>query len=205
MAHESKALLGRVVPQSGLLLPWLLCLLLVSACSGGHPQAKAAPKTVFRPSAVQLTGHSFAGVDFGTPTAEAERRLILLLGMPTGTRVGGCALGVPANNEHARYLTWGHLTAHLSDLSRLGQRQAQQLTGWELQPGTEPFAVTLPNGINLGASLGQVRAASHVIREGPTYLPDTLEVDTDFADYIFSSANGSGGVTTISKNVMICE
>lgn len=163
--------------------------------------SKAKP----RPAVVTLTAHSFAGVKFGTRTAEAQRRLTLLLGRPTEALNGGCRLGGPGNEEHARYLTWGHLTAHLSDQSRAGRRQAQQLVGWDLKPGWRPFAVRLPHGIGLGASLKHVRAASHVIRAGLNFDESGFLVETDSADYLFNSKDGSGGVIEVSRNVVPCD
>jgi hypothetical protein len=154
---------------------------------------------------VILTSHSIAGVQFGTPAAEAERGLTSLLGAPNQTRQGGCDLGGPGKVEHAVYLTWGHLTAHLSDQSPAGKRQPQQLVAWDMTQGREPFDIRLPNGIKIGSSLEQVRAASHVIREGPSLSPNFFEVDTDSADYIFDSSDVAGGVISISKNVAMCE
>jgi len=90
-----------------------------------------------------------AGVPLGTAADEAERRLTSTLGKPVTDPLPGCY------GETGRSLTWGRLTAYLSDGAEAGE---VVLRGWAVTSVATGPDVKLPFETAVGDSVAEVRA-----------------------------------------------
>ena len=124
-----------------------------SVCLLGASSASAATQPL------RISDRGIAGVDFGLPRAKAVSELTRLLGRPSQVMVNsGCG---PRFTE----VGWGHLYVEFRDGKLAGFRYME--TTWLPQrrpPKPTPPSLVEPklatsNGISLGSTLGELRAA----------------------------------------------
>jgi hypothetical protein len=153
--------------------------------------ATSAPSTAFpRPTSqrINVSSTDVAGVPVGTAGDEAERRLTEALGRPAAQALPGCY------GESGRSLTWGALTAYLSDGAEGG---AVILRGWTVTSGPNSQHIALPYETAVGQTTDEVmsrvpQAEGAAMTEGP--YAESFLVTTPRARGLLWRANAEGGV-----------
>ena len=123
---------------------------------------------------VELSSSTVADVPLGTDAAEAERRLVALLGPPTSSdeELSDC------NGDRSGHLAWDGLTVFLLSQDARGL----VLSGWSARAGAG-FDYRLPFGTLLGKSGAETqrkvpRSSGVLLEEGPyaeSYVVTTPE------------------------------
>lgn len=145
--------------------------------------------------AVSLSTSGVAGVPFGTPDRDAERRLRRALGPPLSEPLPDC------DGIQGRTLSWGSLDVVLSD----EDGGSIVLVGWSVSDRPRAsFLYDLPYGVQLGTPMRSVltkvpRSEGYPVDEGP-FTGDYV-VRTAEEPYVFwrsRQGDGSGRVDEIS-------
>lgn len=171
-----------------------------SALASATPSA--APRPTASRSTVTLSTSGVAGVPFGTPDKEAERRLRRALGLPRSEALPDC------NGIRGRTLTWGSLAVVLSN--EAGGDVV--LVGWTVDAEARPrFGYEPPYGVQVGTPMRTVlekvpRSEGYAVEEGP-FTGDYF-VRTSEEPYVFWTSrqgDGSGRVDDISFRTQSLE
>lgn len=172
--------------------------------SSALPQgATSAPPTA-SPSPtskrINISSTDVAGVPIGTAGDEAERRLTEALGRPAAEALPGCY------GESGRSLTWGALTAYLSDGAEGG---AVVLRGWRVTSGPNSQRIALPYETTVGQTTDEVMsrvpaAEGGAMTEGP--YAESFLVTTPRARGLLWRANAEGGVVDeVAYEAEVCD
>lgn len=185
-------------------------MLLIAGCTATTPQAQptaepslptfrtptpspdAATPPVASPSPtserIDVSPANVAGVRIGAPADEAAQRLTRMLGRPATQALPGC------HGESGRSLTWGALTAYLSDGADGGP---VVLRGWVVTSGPNSQRIALPYETAVGQRTDEVMsrvpaAEGAAVTEGP--YAESFVVTTPEAPSLLWRADEEGGV-----------
>jgi hypothetical protein len=166
-------------------------------------RASSAPSTA-SPSPtrerVSVSSTDVAGVPVGTAGDEAERKLTEALGPPVAEALPGCY------GESGRSLTWGALTAYLSDGAEGG---AAVLRGWVVTSGPNSQRIALPYETAVGQTTDEVMsrvpaAEGEAVTEGP--YAESFLVTTPRSSGLLWRADAKGGlVDEVAYEAEVCD
>lgn len=174
-----------------------------SASPAPPPSVRAVPPTASPSPTSKRTSVSttdVAGVPIGTSGDEAERRLREALGRPQAQELPGCY------GESGRSLTWGALTAYLSDGAEGG---AVVLRGWTVTAGPNSQEMALPYETAVGQTTDEVMsrvpaAEGEAMTEGP--YAGLFGVRTSRAPGLLWLADAAGGVVDeVAYEAEVCD
>ena len=196
----------------------LMCLALLTACTGYEPGSSSGPPAPSKETApaststrvpslastaaapgVEVNTTSVAGVRIGTMAAEAERRLRAALGKPHKTPLPGCY------GETGHRLSWDTLAVFLSD-SASGP---VLLIGWDVEAGPSRWRWRLPYDVTPGDSVRKALTNVPDAEGGaPEWSPESFGVHTSRApglSWTSTTADENGRVADVNYKGEGCD